>query len=111
MLSTRGVTCLSTLATILLLIFLPAGQEVSHTIEQAISGNFMGRLIVQPSGCGEQTMIYMTLPLIATHYLDTTKQWEAVGLSRRSEAVQHIQTGENTLLKHKFISIKFLRML
>ncbi|MCJ8748175.1 hypothetical protein PDJAM_G00162320 [Pangasius djambal] len=70
-----------------------AGQEVSQTIEQAISGDFMGRLIVQPSGCGEQNMIYMTLPLIATHYLDTTKQWEKVGLSRRSEAVQHIQTG------------------
>ncbi|KAI5608179.1 complement component c3a, duplicate 2 precursor, partial [Silurus asotus] len=50
-----------------------AGQEVSQTIEQAISGDFMGRLIVQPSGCGEQTMIYMTLPLIATRYLDTTK--------------------------------------
>ncbi|KAF4075467.1 hypothetical protein AMELA_G00234780 [Ameiurus melas] len=69
------------------------GQEVSQTIEQAISGNFMGKLIVQPSGCGEQTMIYMTLPVIATHYLDTTKQWEGVGLQRRSEAIQHIQTG------------------
>ncbi|KAF4075460.1 hypothetical protein AMELA_G00234670 [Ameiurus melas] len=69
------------------------GQEVSQTIEQAISGNFMGRLIVQPTGCGEQNMIYMTLPLIATHYLDTTKQWEGVGVQRRSEAIQHIQTG------------------
>ncbi|KAM9455089.1 complement C3-like isoform 2-T2 [Clarias gariepinus] len=70
-----------------------SGQEVSQTIEQAISGDFMGRLIVQPTGSGEETMIYMTLPLTATHYLDTTKQWEAVGLQRHSEAVQHIQTG------------------
>ncbi|KAI5623490.1 complement component c3a precursor [Silurus asotus] len=70
-----------------------SGQEVSQTIEQAISGDFMGRLIVQPSGCGEQNMIYMTLPLIATHYLDTTKQWEQVGLGRRNEAIQHISTG------------------
>ncbi|XP_053333009.1 complement C3-like [Clarias gariepinus] len=70
-----------------------AGQEVSITIEQAISGDFMGRLIVQPVGCGEQNMIYMTLPLTATRYLDTTKQWETVGLHRRSEAVQHILTG------------------
>ncbi|KAM9455095.1 complement C3-like [Clarias gariepinus] len=70
-----------------------SGQEVSQTIEQAISGDFMGRLIVQPTGCGEQNMIYMTLPLTATRYLDTTKQWEAVGRHRRSEAVQHIQTG------------------
>ncbi|KAK3530300.1 hypothetical protein QTP86_023925, partial [Hemibagrus guttatus] len=68
-------------------------QEVSQTIEQAISGDFMGRLIVQPHGCGEQNMIFMTLPLIATHYLDTTNQWERVGLQRRGEAIKHIQTG------------------
>uniref|UniRef100_A0A4W4GV93 Anaphylatoxin-like domain-containing protein n=1 Tax=Electrophorus electricus TaxID=8005 RepID=A0A4W4GV93_ELEEL len=70
-----------------------SGQEVSQTIEQAISGEFMGRLIVQPHGCGEQNMIFMTLPLIATHYLDSTKQWEGVGASRRGEAIKHIQTG------------------
>uniref|UniRef100_A0A4W4GV40 Anaphylatoxin-like domain-containing protein n=1 Tax=Electrophorus electricus TaxID=8005 RepID=A0A4W4GV40_ELEEL len=75
------------------LICCPAGQEVSQTIEQAISGEFMGRLIVQPHGCGEQNMIFMTLPLIATHYLDSTKQWEGVGASRRGEAIKHIQTG------------------
>uniref|UniRef100_A0A4W4GVG5 Anaphylatoxin-like domain-containing protein n=1 Tax=Electrophorus electricus TaxID=8005 RepID=A0A4W4GVG5_ELEEL len=70
-----------------------SGQEVSQTIEQAISGKFMGRLIVQPHGCGEQNMIFMTLPLIATHYLDSTKQWEGVGMNRRSDAIKHIQTG------------------
>ncbi|KAL7852208.1 hypothetical protein SRHO_G00179930 [Serrasalmus rhombeus] len=78
-----------------------SGQEVSQTIEQAISGDFMGRLIVQPGGCGEQTMIYMTLPLIATHYLDTTKQWEKVGMDRRSEAVKHIQTGYERELTYR----------
>ncbi len=60
----------------------------------------MGRLIVQPIGCGEQNMIYMTLPLIATHYLDSTNQWDAVGIERRNEAVNHINTGDlDTLLK------------
>uniref|UniRef100_A0AAR2JKS3 Anaphylatoxin-like domain-containing protein n=1 Tax=Pygocentrus nattereri TaxID=42514 RepID=A0AAR2JKS3_PYGNA len=78
-----------------------SGQEVSQTIEQAISGDFMGRLIVQPGGCGEQTMIYMTLPLIATHYLDTTKQWEKVGMDRRAEAVKHIQTGYERELTYR----------
>lgn len=107
MLTTTVITCLSTLTTILLFIYLPAGQEVSQTIEQAISGNFMGKLIVQPHGCGEQTMIYMTLPVIATHYLDTTKQWEGVGVQRRSEAIQHIQTGEKTL--PKTVYSKFIR--
>uniref|UniRef100_A0A672QA97 Complement C3-like n=1 Tax=Sinocyclocheilus grahami TaxID=75366 RepID=A0A672QA97_SINGR len=66
---------------------------ITRTVEQAISGHFMGQLIVQPNGCGEQNMIYMTLPLIATHYLDNTKQWEAVGMERRNEAVNHIRTG------------------
>ncbi|XP_051749859.1 complement C3 isoform X2 [Ctenopharyngodon idella] len=66
---------------------------ISQTVEQAISGDFMGRLIVQPSGDGEQNMIHMTLPLIATHYLDSTNQWEAVGMERRSEAINHINTG------------------
>ncbi|XP_066516756.1 complement C3-like [Hoplias malabaricus] len=78
-----------------------SGQEVIQTIEQAISGDFMGRLIVQPYGCGEQNMIHMTLPLIATHYLDTTKQWEAVGMQRREEAVRHIKTGYERQLSYR----------
>uniref|UniRef100_A0A3B4DP18 Anaphylatoxin-like domain-containing protein n=1 Tax=Pygocentrus nattereri TaxID=42514 RepID=A0A3B4DP18_PYGNA len=77
------------------------GQDLSQTIEQAISGNFMGRLIVQPSGSAEHNMIYMTLPVIATHYLDTTKQWEEVGFDRRSEAVKHIQTGYEQELTYR----------
>ncbi|XP_067296791.1 complement component c3a, duplicate 6 [Pseudorasbora parva] len=68
-------------------------QEFSKMIEQAISGDFMGRFIVQPRGDGEETMIFMTLAVIATHYLDSTKQWEAVGMNRRNEAVNHINTG------------------
>ncbi len=74
--------------------FISPGEEISQTVEQAISGDFMGRLIVQPVGCGEQNMIYMTLPLIATHYLDSTNQWEGVGMERRNEAIKHINTGD-----------------
>ncbi|XP_048051368.1 complement C3-like isoform X1 [Megalobrama amblycephala] len=69
------------------------GEEISQTVEQSISGDFMGRLIVQPRGCGEQNMIYMTLPLTATHYLDSTNQWEAIGMERRNDAINHISTG------------------
>uniref|UniRef100_A0A8C1RIC0 Complement component c3a, duplicate 6 n=1 Tax=Cyprinus carpio TaxID=7962 RepID=A0A8C1RIC0_CYPCA len=67
-------------------------QEFSKLIEQAISGDIMGRFIVQPRGNGEENMIGMTLPLIATHYLDSTNQWETVGMDRRNEAVNHINT-------------------
>uniref|UniRef100_A0A3P9H9A7 Alpha-macroglobulin receptor-binding domain-containing protein n=1 Tax=Oryzias latipes TaxID=8090 RepID=A0A3P9H9A7_ORYLA len=38
-------------------------------------------------------MIGMTLPVIATIYLDKTNQWEAVGFQKRAEALQHIKTG------------------
>uniref|UniRef100_A0A8C1WW69 Complement C3-like n=1 Tax=Cyprinus carpio TaxID=7962 RepID=A0A8C1WW69_CYPCA len=77
------------------------GEEISQTVEQAISGDFMGRLIVQPSGCGEQNMIGMTLPVIATHYLDNTNQWEAVGIQRRTEALNHIRTGYQRQLTYR----------
>uniref|UniRef100_A0A672KAE2 Complement C3-like n=1 Tax=Sinocyclocheilus grahami TaxID=75366 RepID=A0A672KAE2_SINGR len=77
------------------------GVEIAQTVEQAISGDFMGRLIVQPTGCGEQNMIYMTLPLIATHYLDSTNQWDTVGMDRRNEAVNHIRTGYQRQLVYR----------
>uniref|UniRef100_A0A672Q7I3 Complement C3-like n=1 Tax=Sinocyclocheilus grahami TaxID=75366 RepID=A0A672Q7I3_SINGR len=78
-----------------------AGEEIAQTVEQAISGDFMGRLIVQPSGCGEQNMIHMTLPLIATHYLDSTNQWAPVGMERRNDAINHIKTGYQQQLGYR----------
>ncbi|MED6262469.1 hypothetical protein ATANTOWER_019926 [Ataeniobius toweri] len=66
---------------------------MSALLENAISGNSMGTLIKAPGGCGEQNMITMTLPVIATLYLDKTNQWEAVGLQKQTEALQHIKTG------------------
>lgn len=71
-------------------------KHVGSLVENAISGTSMGTLIYQPSGCGEQNMIHMTLPVIATIYLDKTNQWETVGFQKRSEALQHIKTGRFT---------------
>uniref|UniRef100_A0A8C5HKX5 Complement C3-like n=1 Tax=Gouania willdenowi TaxID=441366 RepID=A0A8C5HKX5_GOUWI len=76
-------------------------EDVSEMVENAISGKSMGTLIKQPTGCGEQNMIGMTLPVIATMYLDTTNQWEAVGLQRREEALRHITTGYTRQLKYR----------
>ncbi|XP_050961778.1 complement C3 [Labeo rohita] len=77
------------------------GEVITQTVEQAINGSFMGRLIVQPSGCGEQNMVAMTLPVIATHYLDNTNQWEAVSMDRRTEATNKISTGYQGQLKYR----------
>uniref|UniRef100_A0A672Q8N1 Complement C3-like n=1 Tax=Sinocyclocheilus grahami TaxID=75366 RepID=A0A672Q8N1_SINGR len=76
-------------------------EEITQTVEQAISGSFMGRFIVQPRGSGEQNMMLMTLPLIATHYLDSTNQWDTVGMERRNEAVNHISTGYQRQLGYR----------
>uniref|UniRef100_A0A3Q3G355 Complement C3 n=1 Tax=Labrus bergylta TaxID=56723 RepID=A0A3Q3G355_9LABR len=76
-------------------------EEVSALVENAISGNSMGTLIYQPSGCGEQNMIHMTLPVIATTYLDKTNQWETVGFQKRNEALQHITFGYQKQLTYR----------
>ncbi|XP_062395867.1 complement C3-like [Sardina pilchardus] len=68
-------------------------KQISQTIEKPITGESMGSLIVQPRGSGEENMITMTLPLIATHYLDTTNQWEKVGLEKRATAIKYINMG------------------
>nr|XP_055060099.1 complement C3-like isoform X2 [Misgurnus anguillicaudatus] len=88
-------------ASTLITVTAHSGEAISQTFEQAISGDFMGRLILQPDGCGEQNMINMTLPLIATHYLDSTNQWHTVGMERRNEAINHINTGYQRELSYR----------
>ena len=70
-------------------------KDESLLLKNTISGESMGNLIYQPSGCGEENMMHMTLPVIAAMYLDKTNQWEAVGIERRDEALQHIITGRH----------------
>ncbi|KAK0137162.1 Complement C3 [Merluccius polli] len=74
-------------------IYVTGGSAMNLLVEKVLSGSSMGSLIKQPSGCGEQNMIGMTLPVIAATYLDKTKQWDKVGFSKRDEALLHIKTG------------------
>ena len=64
-------------------------------VENVVSGSSLRHLIRQPQGCGEQNMMSMTLPVIATRYLDKTKQWETVGFSKRDNALEYIKTGNS----------------
>ncbi|KAI1886574.1 hypothetical protein AGOR_G00197210 [Albula goreensis] len=77
------------------------GELLSQTIEAVISGQPLGSLIHQPKGCGEQNMITMTGPVITTHYLDRTNQWEKVGLHRRTEAIKFINMGYTQQLAYR----------
>ncbi len=75
-------------------ICIDTGREpINAPVETAISGNSMDNLIYEPSGDGETNMIHMTLPVIATTYLDKTNQWETVGFQKRNKALEHIKTG------------------
>ncbi|XP_071360125.1 complement C3-like [Trachinotus anak] len=76
-------------------------EQLGELVENAIGGTSMGSLIYQPSGCGEQNMMHMTLPVIATTYLDKTNQWETVGFQKRDEALKHIRTGYNNELFYR----------
>ncbi|XP_028256880.1 complement C3-like isoform X2 [Parambassis ranga] len=80
------------------LLYLTGREQMDAMLENAISGKSMGSLIYQPTGCGEQNMLHVTLPVIATMYLDNTNQWEDVGFERRNEALKHIKTGYNNQL-------------
>jgi len=69
-------------------------EQMSTLFENSISGESMGSLIQEPGGCGEQNMYRMTLPVIATLYLDKTNQWEDVGFDKRNKALGHIKSGK-----------------
>ncbi|KAJ7985263.1 hypothetical protein DPEC_G00350260 [Dallia pectoralis] len=83
------------------LISVTGGEQTSVLVEQAITGDSLGSLIVQPTGCGEQNMLKMTLPVIATHYLDNTKKWEDIGLDKRNTAIQYIAIGYQNQLAYR----------
>ncbi|XP_040202595.1 complement C3-like [Rana temporaria] len=69
------------------------GSLLGETLENSIDGAKLKHLITVPSGCGEQIMMSMTPTVIATRYLDTTNQWERLGVERRAEAIKNIEQG------------------
>ncbi|CAL8332646.1 unnamed protein product [Merluccius merluccius] len=74
---------------------------VQMLVEKVLDGSYMSSLIRQPSGCGEQNLAKMTLPIIAATYLDKTNQWDKVGTSKRDAALAHIKKGYQTQLTHR----------
>ncbi|KAL8164556.1 UNVERIFIED_CONTAM: hypothetical protein K2H54_053398, partial [Gekko kuhli] len=77
------------------------GNPVAQIVEDSVDGANLDHLIITPSGCGEQNMIRMTPTVIATLYLDATRQWEKLGVDRRAVAVQQIMRGYTQELAYK----------
>uniref|UniRef100_A0A8C8VRI4 Complement C3 n=1 Tax=Pelusios castaneus TaxID=367368 RepID=A0A8C8VRI4_9SAUR len=79
----------------------PSGNIVGDTVENSIDGANLKHLIQVPAGCGEQNMIGMTPAVIATHYLDASRQWERLGVERRAEAIKFITRGYTQQLAYR----------
>uniref|UniRef100_A0A8C0H392 Complement C3 n=1 Tax=Chelonoidis abingdonii TaxID=106734 RepID=A0A8C0H392_CHEAB len=78
-----------------------SGNPVTMIVENSIDGANLKHLIVTPSGSGEQNMIGMTAPVIATIYMDSTKQWKRIGVERRAEAIKLIMQGYTQQMVYK----------
>uniref|UniRef100_A0A674K9P1 NTR domain-containing protein n=1 Tax=Terrapene triunguis TaxID=2587831 RepID=A0A674K9P1_9SAUR len=83
------------------LVLLLLRDIVGDTVENSIDGANLKHLIQVPAGCGEQNMIGMTPAVIATHYLDSSRQWERLGVDRRAEAVKFITRGYTQQLAYR----------
>ncbi|XP_040891541.1 complement C3-like isoform X2 [Toxotes jaculatrix] len=77
------------------------GKKQTNELKNTITGTPMDSLIYQPSGCGEENMIHMTLPVIAATYLDKADLWEPVNIDKRGQAFQHIITGLQNQLAYR----------
>ncbi|XP_010793433.1 ophiophagus venom factor-like, partial [Notothenia coriiceps] len=78
------------------------GNVLADSIDNSISEDSLASLIRMPGGCVEQNLASITLPLIATLYLETTNSWESVGVQRKAEALRYIRRGyENQLAYRK----------
>ncbi|XP_038554280.1 venom factor-like [Micropterus salmoides] len=78
------------------------GNVLADSIDNSISEDSLASLIQMPGGCVEQNLASITLPLIATLYLDRTSSWDSVGVERKAEALRYIRRGyENQLAYRK----------
>nr|XP_019959614.1 PREDICTED: complement C3-like [Paralichthys olivaceus] len=78
------------------------GNVLADSIDNSISDDSLASLIQMPGGCVEQNLARITLPLIATLYLERTNDWESVGVQRKAEAIRYIRRGyENQLAYRK----------
>ncbi|XP_072492955.1 venom factor-like [Notamacropus eugenii] len=69
------------------------GNPIADIIEETIEGKYVSQHIVLPNGCAEQTMSTTSRAIISAHFLDSTEQWDKVGVHRREESINNIRQG------------------
>ncbi|KAM3924663.1 A.superbus venom factor 1-like [Leptodactylus fuscus] len=77
------------------------GNPDGAPVEDAVDGTNFSPLIIVPRGNGEENMITMAPNVITTIYLDATNQWEKIGVTRRTEALNNIKKGYTQQLVYR----------
>ncbi|KAM4676077.1 A.superbus venom factor 1-like [Discoglossus pictus] len=69
------------------------GFPTSHILDATTYSSHVIHLIIEPFGSGEENMMRMSYSMISTYYLDTTGDWEKIGVDRRQAAIDYIKKG------------------
>ncbi|KAM4676076.1 venom factor-like [Discoglossus pictus] len=68
-------------------------SQTSHILDATTYSSHVSHLIIEPFGSGEENMMRMSYSMISTYYLDTTGDWEKIGVDRRQAAIDYIKKG------------------
>ncbi len=88
-----------------------AGEEITRTVEQAISGHLWVSSLFSPLDVESRTWsmwLYLSLPLITW---TAQSSGRLLAWTRRNEAVNHIRTGQLTILNITFNVLQIVKKL
>ncbi|OWK12054.1 C3, partial [Cervus elaphus hippelaphus] len=77
------------------------GDILGETMLGTLTPSETWRLLRIPSGCPEQTLSSLTPVVILTRYLDTTGQWDKVGVELRQQVMKNLASGYSRMLTHR----------
>ncbi|XP_029440129.1 complement C4-like [Rhinatrema bivittatum] len=78
-----------------------SADSTLETINNSLAADGVSRLIRVPTGCAEQTMIYMAPSAYAMKYLDETEQWINLNPERKTEALKSMESGYTRILSYQ----------
>lgn len=71
------------------------GDILGETILGSLTPQETRRLLRVPTGCPEQTLSSLAPVIILARYLDSTGQWNKVGVELREQVMKNIVSGES----------------
>ncbi|KAJ8798181.1 hypothetical protein J1605_016814 [Eschrichtius robustus] len=77
------------------------GDILGETILGSLTPRETRRLLRVPTGCPEQTLSSLAPVIILARYLDSTGQWNKVGVELREQVMKNIVSGYSRMLTHR----------